>query len=94
MELTLDKLTKEVIGKTIFAFDTWNGENISFVICEISFKNNGCVYIKPRENEKVSAWYNYISMKQEVFLQLVENNNAVDSTTIDGCVVKKVYELK
>ena len=94
MELTLDKLTKEVIGKKIYAFETWNGENISFVICEISFKNNGRVYIKPKENENVSYWYNYISMKREVFIQLVENNNAVDSTTIDGCVVQKVYELK
>lgn len=94
MELTLDKLTKEVIGKKIYAFNTWNGENISFVIFEISFKNNECVYIKPKEKEKVSAWYNYISMKREVFLQLVENNKAVDATMIDGCIVQNNYELK
>lgn len=94
MELTLDKLIKDVIGKTIFAFDSWSGDHVYFIIGEIAFKINGFVRIVPKNKKQTAAFHPYIEIKREVFEKLVENNKAVDATMIDGCIVQKNYELK
>lgn len=93
MELTLDKLIKDVIGKTIFAFDSWSGDHVYFIIGEIAFKINGFVRIVPKNKKQTAAFHPYIEIERDVFEKLVENKKAVDSTTIDGCLVQKKYEL-
>ena len=93
MELTLDKLTKEVIGKTISAFDSWSGHLERFIIGEIAFKIDGFVRIYPKDDKRNSTFHTYIEIKRDVFERLVENNKAVGSTMIDGCVAQNVYDL-
>lgn len=94
MEITLEKLTRDVIGKRVSATDTWYGDYTSFEIEEVAFKLNGMVRIMPKDKSESLAFHTFIELKREIFEKLIENKNAVDSTMIDGCLVQKMYELK
>lgn len=93
MEITLEKLTRDVIGKHISAVDIWEGDRAYFIIGEIAFKIDGFVRIVPKNKKETAAFHPYIEIKREVFDKLVENKKAVDATMIDGCVVQWIYEL-
>lgn len=94
LKMEIKQAIESLIGKTINAFDTWNNDNFSFNIGEITFLPNGRVRLVAVKDTSVPSFHHSVEMKKNAFEKLVLNGKSVDSQIIEGCIIQQVYELK
>ncbi len=85
--MPIKEIRRQLLGRTIFFYDGWNGCSKKFVIGYIASKNGYVIY-----EHKESIW-NKLCLKKEEIEQLIAEKSVERLNCIDRCYFRDYITL-